>query len=212
MYFNFLPEILYPSLNPESNSISDFDRVKNFFRRIQIPEQVFQNVNYYSKYNIQNNDRPDTVAELIYDNPELDWVILLTNNITDLYSEWPLDDKTFYEYLNQKYKGRNYNDTAYYETNEIKDSSNRTILPAGIRVDNSFTFTNPLTGQIVSNSKKTITYLDIETKLNDAKRNIFVLKPFYIEKLISDYSDSSFYDFSSDRLDSRIKKANNFRI
>ena len=212
MYFNFLPEILYPSLNPESNSISNFDRVKNFFRRIQIPEKVFQNVNYYSKYNIQNNDRPDTVAELIYDNPELDWVILLTNNITDLYSEWPLDDKTFYEYLNQKYKGRNYNDTAYYETNEIKDSSNRTILPAGIRVDSSFTFTNPLTGQIVSNSKKTITYLDIETKLNDAKRNIFVIKPSYVEKLISDYSDSSFYDFSSDRLDSRIKKANNFRI
>lgn len=212
MYFNLLPDVLYPSLNPESSSIFDFDRMKNFFRRVEIPEQLFQDVSYYTKYNIKNNDRPDTVSELIYDTPEYDWIILLANNITDVYSEWPLDDKIFYEYLNQKYKGRNYNDIAYYETNEIKDSLNRTILPAGIRVDSSFTFTNPLTGQIVSNSKKTITYLDIETKLNDAKRNIFVVKPPYVEKLIRGYLDNSFYDVSSDRRTSKLKAASNFRI
>ena len=173
MYFNLLPDVLYPSLNPESSSIFDFDRMKNFFRRAEIPEKLFQDVSYYTKYNIKNNDRPDTVSELIYDNPEYDWIILLANNITDVYSEWPLDDKTFYEYLNQKYKGRNYLDVAYYETNEIKDNSNRTILPAGIKVDNSFTFIDPSNGEVVNNAKKAVSYLDIETELNDAKRNIF---------------------------------------
>ena len=206
-YLNSLPNLRYPSLNPKSNSLFDLDDVKNFFVRLNIREDVFQNLNYNTKYKVKGNERPDNVAEKIYGNSKLDWVVLLSNNIIDVYNEWPIEDHKFYEYLDNKYKEQNYTDIAYYETTEIRDTQGRLLLRKGLRVDSTFTFTNPLTNSTTSPITP-VTYLDIEKKKNDAKRNIVLLRKEYVERLVDEFTNLR-YSRSSQFLDRKTKLVSN---
>ena len=206
-YLNTLPNLKYPSLNPKSNSLFDYDDVKNFFVRYKIKEEVFQNFNYNTRYKVKGNERPDNVAEKIYGDSRLDWVVLLSNNIIDVYEEWPVEDFRFYEYLDNKYQGRNYNDIAYYETTEIRDTQGRLLLKKGLRVDSTFTFTNPLTNSTTSPITP-ITYLDIEKKKNDAKRNIVLLRREYLDEIVTQLAEIR-YQRSSQFIDKKNKLVSN---
>ena len=206
-YLSSLPNLKYPSLNPKSNSLFDLDDVKNFFVRLKIREDIFQNLSFNTKYKIKGNERPDNVADKIYGNPRLDWIVLLSNNIIDVYNEWPIEDFKFYEYLDNKYKEQSYTDIAYYETTEIRDSQGRLLLPAGLRVDSTFTFTNPITNSTTSPIKPVL-FLDIERKKNDAKRNIVLLRSQYAEKLSEEFN-SLRYGRSSQFIDRGIKLVSN---
>lgn len=206
-YLNSLPNLKYPSLNPKSNSLFDLDDVKNFFVRLIIREDIFQNVNFNTKYKIKGNERPDNVAEKVYGNSKLDWIVLLSNNIIDVYNEWPVEDFRFYEFLDNKYQGQNYNDIAYYETTEIRDTQGRLLLKKGLRVDSTFTFTNPLTNSTTSPITP-VTYLDIEKKKNDAKRNIVLLRKEYVAKVDSEIRELE-YNLSSQFLDRKTKLVSN---
>ena len=206
-YINSLPNILYPSLNPKSNQLFDSDKVKNFFIRVFLSEDVFQNVNSYTLYNISGNDRPDNVAEKVYGDSRLDWVILITNNIIDVYNEWPMSDDEFYKHLNEKYVDTNYSNIVHYETTEVRDSKKRLLLKAGLKVDSGFTFKNPESG-VTLTPVKPISYLDLEREKNNDKRKIFILRRQYLEKLISDFSSLVEYNRqSSQYIDKKTKSA-----
>ena len=102
-YFNRLPNLEYPSLLKTRRSSGDTIRVKNLFRRAKIREDLFANIHEFDKYNIIGDDRPDTVSEEIYGTPDLDWVILMSNNIIDVKNEWPMTQYDLNTYLNEKY-------------------------------------------------------------------------------------------------------------
>jgi hypothetical protein len=81
----------------------------NFVLSIDIREQikirdVLKNlgVSYYP-YTIQDGERPDNVSQAVYDNPSFDWLILLTNNMFNIYDDWPKDQETFNRYIIEKY-------------------------------------------------------------------------------------------------------------
>jgi len=57
----------------------------------------------YNLYTIQDGERPDNVAQKIYDSPYLDWTILLANNIHSIYDEWPRDSQSFKRYMIDKF-------------------------------------------------------------------------------------------------------------
>lgn len=210
-YFRNIPNLLYPSLNPQSNSLFDYDEVKNFFRRVKIKDEYFQSATYFYKYQVKGNDRPDTVAEKIYQDPLLDWLVLVSNNITDVYQEWPLDDITFYEHLNKKYPNQSYLDIVYYETTEVKDSKNRLILPAGLRVDSTFQIRNPLNPDNMISPIKSISYLDIEKERNDKKRNIFLVRSELVNKVKNDLKEI-LYSNSSQFENKALKRVENNKI
>jgi len=178
-YFSNIPNLLYPSLDPEKNSLFDYDEVKNFFRRFYIREDFLQDITFFNKYTILDNERPDNVAEKVYSDPLLDWVILITNNIIDVYNEWPLNDENFYSIINQKYPNKSYTDIAYYETLEIKDVNNRVILPKGMKVSSNFKIKDPNNPLTHINPVRGVSYVDMEKSKNDKKRNILILKPRY---------------------------------
>tara|TARA_R100001510_G_C7629704_1_gene188827 strand:- start:266 stop:799 length:534 start_codon:yes stop_codon:yes gene_type:complete len=57
----------------------------------------------YTPYAVQDGERPDNIAQKFYGNPELDWIILMTNNIHNIYDEWPRSTDQFQKYITQKY-------------------------------------------------------------------------------------------------------------
>lgn len=133
-YFRGVPNFEY--IDPSKDaSISDYVQVKNLFRKNRIREDIFGNITYFTKYNVIGNERPDQIAEKFYDDPTLDWVVLLANNIVDVRNEWPLDNYSFNEAMIEKYKtDENLYAVHHYETMEVKNSLGVTILPAGLNI------------------------------------------------------------------------------
>ena len=138
-YFRYIPDFEYISRGPDQIGSSDFTKVKNFFIRGKIREDIYQNITAFDRYIIEGDDRPDNVAYKIYGDTNLDWVVLLANNILDVYSEWPLSQLNFDNYLLEKYG--NYQDiyaVRYYETLEIKDSQGTVIVPSGLKISDKY--------------------------------------------------------------------------
>ena len=218
-YFRKLPNLNYPSLLKTRESNTDFVQTKNLFRRVKVREDLFANFMQFDKYKIVGDERPDNVAQKVYDNDDLDWVILLSNNIVDLNNEWPLTQFQLNEFLNEKYSPQELVSIHHYETLELRDSKNQLILPAGIVVDENFNLEYLSGGQVKSTNSlvdgrpvKAVTFYDYENDLNDKKRNINVLKPELLGIFIRDFERIMKYDKSSQYVNRKLKKTENPRI
>ena len=87
-YFQELPNISYPSLLPANNKVEDRIPVKNIFRRSKLRTDVDQAIAAFNYYYVPEGYRPDIVAEETYNDSELDWVVLTSNNITNVRDQW----------------------------------------------------------------------------------------------------------------------------
>lgn len=147
-YFRGIPNFDYVDRNPNSQNISDYVTVKNLFKRGKIREEIFGDSKFFELYTITGDERPDHVARQIYDDESLDWIILLSNNILNVQSEWPLTQNQFDLYLREKYGkstdteetlyNRIYNGVHHYETKAIVNSSGVTVLKEGLVVNNEW--------------------------------------------------------------------------
>ena len=210
-YFRELPNLLYPSFLPNKNSSLDFIEIKNLFRRAKLRDDLQNNFTVFEKYEIPMGLRPDTVAEELYGSDELDWVVLTVAGILNVRNEWPLNDRDLYEYSLDKY-GESLNSTRFFETKEVKDSNGRLILPKGKIVDSNFTIPKPGEPTATLNPVVGISNYEYETRINDEKRNIFVLREEYLQQFLNDMRELMTYDESSEFIDERTAQTENTNI
>lgn len=138
-YFNELPFIEYPLRFQDQSSNEDYTLVRNIFRRALFKNNISDFATIFTYYQIKDNERPDQIAEKIYGDPELDWVILITNNIIQYPSQWTLNNETFYDYLIEKYGSEDaFSDIKYIETQEVRDEYERLVVPAKLQIDKDF--------------------------------------------------------------------------
>ena len=218
-YFSQVPDLEYIDRTPGEKTISAYQTVKNLFKRAKLREDIFSDLTYFTKYQIVGDERPDNVAEKFYDDPTLDWVILLANNITNIQTEWPLTENSFHNFLIEKYGSEvGISSTHHYECTGVKDTLGVVIAPEGLTIDKDFTVTyyDKLTSAGIvtaTNLAETITNYDFESKLQDEKRNIYVLKPEYISVIFNDLEDIMEYKKGSTQYRSgTLKVADNIRL
>tara|TARA_B100000287_G_C20611122_1_gene772077 strand:+ start:524 stop:1525 length:1002 start_codon:yes stop_codon:yes gene_type:complete len=134
-YFRQVPNLEYVNRNSNAKDISNYITVKNLFKRGRLRPDIFQDLTYFEKYSIVGDDRPDNVAQKYYDDPTLDWLILLSNNITNIQSEWPLPQSSLDEFLLEKYGtyDKLHSGIHHYETVEIKNTKGAVILEGGLQ-------------------------------------------------------------------------------
>ena len=139
-YFKQVPNFEYVNRNKESSEISNYITVKNLFKRGRLRPDIFGNLNFFTKYKIIGNERPDNIAFKEYGDSNLDWVILIANNILNLQDEWPLPQNSLDEILLEKYGSYDklYSEIHHYETIEIKNSKGGIILPGGLETPNKW--------------------------------------------------------------------------
>ena len=218
-YFRKLPNLDYPSLLKNRESNVDYVQTKNLFRRVKIREDLFANFMQFDKYEIVGDERPDNVSEKVYGRDDLDWVILLSNNIIDINNEWPLSQLQLNRFLADKYTPQELVSIHHYETLELRDSKNQLILPAGLVVDEDFHLEYLSGGQIKSTNSlvqgrpvRAVTFFDYENDLNDQKRTINVLKRDFLGIFIKDFERIMKYDKSSQYVNRKLKRTENPRI
>ena len=193
-FFRNLPEFEYVNRTERGRSEGDYSVVKNFFKRGKLREDIFQDLTFFTKYIVDGDDRPDNVADKVYNDPTLDWVVLLSNNITNVQSEWPLSQADFHVYVTGKYDEETlYSGIHHYESREVKTTDNSIIIPAGQRVGvaQSVSYYDDALGQHVrvTDVALPVTNFTHEEKLNNDKRNIFVLKSSYLNIVFDDLEE-----------------------
>jgi len=209
-YFRELPNLDYQSPLSDKNSSLDYVRVKNLFRRVKLRDDLQNVFTLFNKYQITEGERPDTVAEKLYGSSDYDWVVLLTAGIINVYDQWPLSDKDLYQYAENKY-GNELTAVRFYETTEVKDSSNRLILPKGKVVDSGFTIPNPSNPNATINPVTAITNYEYEVRKNEDKRGIYLLKPDYLQLYLNDMRRIMYYEKSSQFVNRRLAQTENTR-
>ena len=219
-YFSQLPDFEYVNRTEDGKRISDYNTVKNLFKRGKLREDIFDETTFFEQYQIQGDDRPDNVAQKVYGDASLDWVVLLSNNIINLYEEWPLPQESFDAYILEKYNmdyDKLYNGIHHYESNEVTNSQGVVIFPKGVRVGaaQSVSYFDEVDDQQVTVnpvSKGIINYA-YERDLNDAKRNIFLLKGMYLNIVYDDIEKMMRYKKGSTQYVSKsLKRAENIRL
>ena len=234
-YFNELPNIAYQSPLSHKNSSADYIVVKNLFRRTKLADYIKNAASVFDKFIIGEGDRPDTVAEALYGDARLDYVVILVAGITNINHQWPLQDYQVYDYALSKYGDEEtMSQIRHYETFEIRDEQNRQILPPNLIVDVNFkidgtTHKYPNTTKYTLRSQAGFTQLDDKDELtvatdniaravtnlefeyteNEKKREIDVLKNGYLGTFINDLRDIVRYDKSSSYVTSNLAVVEN---
>ena len=217
-YFRQVPDFEYVSRLPDAK-ISDYITVKNLFKKGKLREDIFQDLAFFTKYQIQGNNRPDNVAFEVYENSSLDWLVLTCNNIINIQTEWPLPQQQFDNYMLEKYGDYDtlYNGIHHYETVEVKNNQGVVIVPAGLQVESDYSvsyydYIND--SQITENDAVVaVTNYEYEERQEDKKRNIFLLKPRYLNVVIDDMEDIMAYRKGSSQYKTEtLKRADNIRL
>ena len=210
-YFRELPNLEYQSFLSSSKGSDEYLLVKNVFRRVKLRDDLQNVFTIFNKYEIQEGARPDTVAEELYGSSQYDWVVLIGANIINVRNEWPLSDRDIYRYSEQLY-GNDLNAVHHYETKEVKDSNGRLILPAGKIVDSVFTIPDPDILIQTLNPVIGISNYEYEVRKNNKKREIYVLKPAYLQQVINDTRKAMTYDRSSQYVNDKLIRTENTRV
>lgn len=216
-YFRQLPELQYPSRGKDAK-ISDYVTLKNLFKRGTIREDIFSNLVFFTKYQIKGDDRPDNVAYELYGDETLDWLVLISNNIVNVQTEWPMTQQAFYNYLIEKYGSEEgLEDVHHYETMEVKNSLGQVIVPKGLKVPEDYTakyYDWNLQDYIERGDVvRTITNYVYEDEVQTQKRNIFTLKNEYLHVILDDIESIMKYEKGSTQYVSRtLKRTDNIRL
>ena len=236
-YFRELPNIAYQSPLTHKNSSRDFIVIKNIFRRTKLFDFLEENVSLLDKFTIGDGDRPDMIAEELYGDPTLDYVVILVAGIINVNHEWPLQDYQVYDFALEKYGSEaEMNANHHYETFEIRDDKNRLILPPDLIVDVDFKIDGtshkfPETKYTLrsqagytqlddkdeftvatDNIAHPVTNLEYEYSENEKKREINVLKSSYLNMFINDLRDIVRYDKSSSYVNSNLAMTENTEV
>jgi len=182
-YFTNLPIITY-----------DLDRKKpsteylavDIFRRNFVREQVLSNVVSYYPYQVQEGERPDTLAHMYYGSVDFMWLIFYANDIFDPYYDWPFFGSQFQEFVKNKYGSilSAQNTVHHYEqilrTEVAATADTDRILEKTIHID-KVTYDS-----LATTARKSISNFDYEILENESKRNIILIEDVYAQQILEE--------------------------
>ena len=168
MYFESFPLIPYDSVGD-----GEFKVVTNLLKRVAMRSKVKTNVMMFDTYDVKEGETPEMIADKLYGDPELHWIVLLMNNVTDRYHQWPMNNNQFLSYMHDKYT--NQDATHHYEISQV---SGDTTIKINIGSDNTD-----------HSGATAITNFEYEEALQDKLRQIRLLDPRYVEAVVAEYEE-----------------------
>jgi hypothetical protein len=217
-YFRQVPEFDYINRTDDGKNIGDYTTVKNLFKRVKLRQDILENVAYFTEYKVQGDDRPDNVAFEIYGDETFDWLVLLSNNIVNIQSEWPMTNAAFNDFLIKKYGSyEEIEGIHHYESQEVKNNAGDVLIPKGIDVpaDYKVEYYEQSTGQYVTkfNIADAVTNYTYEIRKEEKKRNIYLLKTDYVELVLNEIEELMPYKKGSAQFVNRtLKRGEDIRL
>lgn len=190
-YFSYLPDVYVGQ--EEYDGRLGYRLTKNLFRRGYLDPIIEKYITAFETFYITDNMRPDQLAHKVYGDSNLDWVILMVNNITDPYTQWPKGTTDLNNYIDATYS--NPYAVHHWETNKITASDGTIIMKEGVEVNESFRITMPdRTVLSKTESIYPVSIYEHETFLNEQKRLISLISPGLVELIVDKFEDVVSYE------------------
>jgi hypothetical protein len=212
-FYSKFPIINY-NINRGADSVNNFTGVTNILFRFGFLTNILKNSAAYEEYIIKDGETPEMLADRFYGNPEAHWVIMLANNIIDPHYDWPLDNRSFDDFIVNKYGSFETAQTTYHHWEKVvtrKDSftGDETVQKfqideADVGADNLDVPYDNYTDQAVSVTetydigngsscietitKDRVTFYDYEFLLNEARRTIKIIDPGYYPQINEEFN------------------------
>ena len=168
MYFDAFPVIPY-----DSKGDLNYKDVTNLLRRVGMRAKLKSNTLLYDTYDVKEGETPEIIAHKLYGDAQLHWIILLVNEITDRYHQWPMSGMQFLDYLNDKYD--NPDGIHHYETTQTSGDTKVKIEVFNEVDDDAYTGLTPITNR------------EYEQQQQDQRRKIRLLDPSFVEQFVDEY-------------------------
>jgi hypothetical protein len=180
-YFKHLPTLPYDAFDDSGQK----KVVTDIFKRVRATLQARTDKTIYYKYTVKDQETPEILAYKYYDSVQLHWLILFMNQIRDPQWDWPLNMRVFEKYIITKYESSEIakQTTSHYETRELKAivngyeyNINDVVLEPGHIVESDYFYSYKGKTWSVPETIKEVNMYDHELALNEAKRNIVLLR------------------------------------
>jgi hypothetical protein len=176
-YFSYFPKTKHDLTN-----IGQTVDLTNILRRFKVKSSVKSGINVYFDYEIQEGDRPDTIAEKYYGSPAYAWLVLHFNDIIDPVFEWPLFSNDFENYLKGKYGSITTSQSTVHEYRQILNEAK--VLNNGTRIPKRWVVVDLTTYSTLAEvDKESISKYDYEIEKNEVKRKVKVLDKKYLTQV-----------------------------
>lgn len=87
----------FPLINYNNVAVVDITE------RTVVLSSVYSNPSLYYFYDVEQYERPDSIAGRYYSDPYKAWILYLTNQVVDPYYDWYMDSETFNSFIVKKY-------------------------------------------------------------------------------------------------------------
>ena len=172
-YFDKFPLIVY-----DIKGDNKFKLLPDILRRVKLRSNLQEGAVLFDKYDVKEGENPEDVAFKWFGSADLHWVILLTNNVTDRYYDWPLSQPDFAEFLTDKYGAGNEDSAHHYE---LVRSSGKTTSSGPSDYSHRVEVNSDETDAI------TVTNREYEERLQDQKRQIKLLSKSFLADFIEEF-------------------------
>lgn len=168
MYFQNFPKVEY-DVNGDGikNTITDITR------RVRMKDTSLLNSVNFDFYDVPDGATPESVAYDVYGDAEYHWIVLIANNIRDVYTDWPMSVNRFEEFVKSKYD--NVDDIHHYEI--YQESGDTTVT---IELPNDPATSIPIDATAITN------YQYEETEL-EKKRRIKIVRLEFVEQIVEEF-------------------------
>ena len=174
-YFDKFPLLVY-----DAKGQGNYKLVTDILRRVKLRTAIKDGVVLFDKYDVKNGENPEDVAFKWFGSADLHWVILLTNDITDRYYDWPLNQPQFAEFLTDKYGAGNEDAVHHYE---VTQDSGRTSGEG----PNDYSYLVEVNSD--TDNASSISNREYEERQQDKKRSIRLLNQRYLNDFIQEFDN-----------------------
>lgn len=202
-YFSYFPNV-YVGEGVADEEAFKYRLVKNIFRKVKPRSDLSRFTTLFEAYEIESGETPSTLAQKFFNDPFLDWAILLINDIIDVYEEWPKEQDQLETFVNTKYGDPD--GIHHYETNEVL-YNNVVVFKKGIEVNDTFRASLP-DGTTLSESQSIypVSNYEYEYYENEKKRQILIPLGNMIDIMVEEFEDLVSYEPHAELDDANNKK------
>ena len=172
-YFAKFPLMVYDIKNNDNYKL-----LPDILRRVKTRSAIAASLSLFDTYDVKNGERPEDVAFKWFGDAELHWVILMTNNVTDRYYDWPMSDAQFQNYIEDKYS--NPDGIHHYEV--AKSSGNTS--PQG---PNDYSHLVEVNSD--ADNASSVSNREYEEREQDRKRAIRLLDKRYLSTFVDEFNN-----------------------
>lgn len=180
-YFNFFPYTDYKLEGQPAGVV-----VKDILRRSKFFNSVQDSLGLYRTYTVQDGERPEQVANKFYGNVNYFWIVMLFNEIHDPFFEWAMSDNDVVEYCTRVYGVPTMYQVRHYERDGLVIGEVREFD----KEDPDFAWVPPINPGPQDPTVYPVSHLEYEQRLNDARREIKILREDIIPSVITEFEAS----------------------